>query len=69
MSEHFDVDQTLTVTCDKCGKTAGGWDETWNKGWTELSELNEDGDAIETKLHCPECEPLWTAGTGWMPDE
>ena len=48
MSEHFDINATLTITCSRCGKTAGGWDETWKQGWNEITDLDTDGDEVAT---------------------
>ena len=65
MSEHFDINATLTITCSRCGKTAGGWDETWKQGWNEITDLDADGDEVSSAVYCPDCEPLWKNESGW----
>ena len=57
MSEHFDIDETLTVACDRCGKVAGGWDET--SRWSRLTDVDEYG------LECDECEGWEDEPAGW----
>jgi hypothetical protein len=63
VSEHFDPNETLTLTCERCGKTIGGWDE--GEGWNEVTTYDEAGLEVASEICCPECEPLWKDETEW----